>query len=769
MTAPIRPIAVIVFSLCLSLGWDVPRVLGQETDDAFGEGGDAPAAAAPAAAKPAAAAPSKDKKDSEEPPPPDEPAVQAILESMPKTAPDKLRAAQVLVDLNRPDLAKPLLKQLLTPPLKPAAAYALVRRFGSATFFKLASNQDLTPEGQQFADFILAAAEKYRDDPDRLTALAARLADKSQTQREDAMAALEDARGQAVGPLLHVLADPGKAVAHPAVRELLVRLEDDAVGPLMGVLESNDAALKVQVVDVLGQLGAKQAMDALYLPLLSAKSSTALRTAAARALLQIVGSLPTLGDAQTLLRRDLLDHLDRSRLAAAEPQATVEVWEWNVKRKQSEPLKYRASDAELALAARLGRDLYELDPTNLTNRRLYLTALLGAARYANGLDKPLPTTPGGAYAIAAAMGADAIDDFLGYALSANRPAAATAAAQILGDIGGPNLLERSGPALSPLAKAARGSDPRLRFSAVDAILKLKPTRAFAGSSAVPEALGFFAASSGVRRALVGYPNPEQAQVLVGFLAELGYECDAWTTSRRLFEMATTSPDYDFVLLHTALRHPPTEELVVQLRRDPRTASLPIGLIASSGDLPRARRLAERAGLATVFPRPHELEAVKFDVAALHALQERDVMLPEERQSRAAAALDWLAALSEKPQSLFDLRRQLPLVEIALYAPEHGAKAALVVGNLGTADGQHALVELAALATQPLPNRHAAAVAFSRSVDRYGLLLTQDQITTLYDRYNANAGEDPDTHAMLTSVLDTIDRKQAGGQVGGQRK
>jgi len=53
------------------------------------------------------------------------------------------------------------------------------------------------------------------------------------------------------------------------------------------------------------------------------------------------------------------------------------------------------------------------------------------------------------------------------------------------------------------------------MAALEAIVRLQPTQPFAGSSYVPQALGFFAASSGFRHALVAAPNLAEARELAG--------------------------------------------------------------------------------------------------------------------------------------------------------------------------------------------------------------------------------------------------------------
>jgi hypothetical protein len=67
------------------------------------------------------------------------------------------------------------------------------------------------------------------------------------------------------------------------------------------------------------------------------------------------------------------------------------------------------STAALATAARLSRDLYRLDPNDPTRRRLYLTTLLQAAKFRNGLDKPFNYLIDGRYRLSLWLLLSALD------------------------------------------------------------------------------------------------------------------------------------------------------------------------------------------------------------------------------------------------------------------------------------------------------------------------------------------------------------------------
>src|SRR5271154_1226545 len=67
----------------------------------------------------------------------EDPAVRSVLEDNPTTPAELVRAITVLADLDRAELAKPLLAQLLDLKLDPRALVALEAEFDSALFIKL--------------------------------------------------------------------------------------------------------------------------------------------------------------------------------------------------------------------------------------------------------------------------------------------------------------------------------------------------------------------------------------------------------------------------------------------------------------------------------------------------------------------------------------------------------------------------------------------------------------------------------------------------------
>jgi hypothetical protein len=199
-------------------------------------------------------------------------------------------------------------------------------------------------------------------------------------------------------------------------------------------------------------------------------------------------------------------------------------------------------------------------------------------------------------------------------------------------------------------------------------------------------------------------------------------------------------------------------LIQQLRRDPRTAALPIGLMARQDLFEQMERLTEFDPLGETFPRPHDLASVSL---AAHRLLDRsgaDLAMFDERTAHAVAALDHLARLAEQSEkySFYSLLRNESAVEQALNTTPLTDRAARVLGFFGTPSAQRLLAEFASQNARRLSERQAAAAAFDTAISKRGLLLARHEIQMQYDRYNQSKTLDGETQAVLGSLLDSIE-------------
>jgi hypothetical protein len=716
----------------------------------------------PATAKPEKKPDAKQPPAEPEVPPPEDAAVVAILATKPTTPAECILAAKRLVDLGHADVAKSLLKKVVAAKLTPQQLADLGEQFGSPMFLDWTSNKALLPEAKQLADAIVPAVKAKLEDSKRIAGLIAQLQDPVAEKRVEAMAGLQAAGQAAINPLVQVLADPVRTSEYTNVRTVLAGMGRSAREPLIAcaIQDSNSPGTRIQAILALRETNDFKAAIYLLAPCLSPKSDPAVREAAAETLKQWKGHVPTLPEAVGLLHNAAKDYFERRQPIESIVDGRVELCLWDLKHNYV-VRSVTPDDAARGLAALFASDAYALAPENRDIRLLCLAAALDLAAYAKGLDQPSLVDKDATDA-KEKYGVRTIEEVLTYAMAQDHPAAATAAAQLLGQIGKADELIYQGDKPAPLVLALQDPDRRLRMAALEAIVRLKPSKPFAGSSDVPKALAYFAASSGVRHALVGGSNLAEDRDLAGMLAAAKFQTDTATTGRQLLLLATSSPDFEVAWIDVAINHPEINLLMQELRRDPRTALLRVGLVARSGNFELAEQLAAHDPMAKAFARPHDEQAFRWQLDQLTALASREFVDFGVRQQQAAEALDLLAELSQTSSKLYDLRGIQDAVLVALYNPKLAVKAAAVLANLNSAECQRALADMASRFVQPLATRQAAASAFRQSVQKYGILLTTEEIGQQYQRYNESEKQDAATQKVLGLILDCLEVPTAKG-------
>lgn len=723
---------------------------GGQPADPFGMGRPAAKPRAPVA-KPKAGElpPIEDEKD---------PVVLTIRESNPATPSELMFAIETLADMDRPRETKFFIKKLID--LKPDqnVLAGLEGELGSAFFYRISRDEVLKPEGEQLGKAVLKAAYEASRDPARLRALIQQLSEPAFGARQRAIEGLRGVGAGAVAYFLEALADPNRANEHPQIRAAIVQLGRAMIEPLLGALETPDDGLRVQVMETLGQFKSRRVVKSLVGPYLFADSPPAVREAAGRAIVTIVGEAPTRYDVEQFLYRRAKQYYDGELTGRPDHENRVEMWRWDDKQKTSVPRRYPAADASRMMAARLARDLYKIAPENTDFRRFFLLTNLDFAKTEAGLDHPLPKGEGTIYDVAFDAGAEVVEDVLAFAMEHGHVVAAVAAAELLGDLGDVKLVQSDDGKPRPLVLALRHGDRRLRMTAATAIMKLDPKQPYAGSSYLLETFGYVIRTADSRRALIVHPRVEKAQSLIGILNQIGFEADPARSGREAFLLAAKNPDYEFVLVHDAINYPDANETIQMFRRDPRTSRLAIGLMVREHRVDWGKRFAERDPLVESFPQPHDPELMAIQVARLLELASRGLVGHEERMREATAALEYLTRLAEnrKDYAFYDLYRQQDAIQAAFFVPELSGKAARLMGLLGNAKAQLALVTLASQQARPLAERQAAAKGFEAAVERCGLLLKRDEILLQYERYNQSETLDAGTQQVLSDILDAIE-------------
>jgi len=688
-----------------------------------------------------------------------DPLIAAVAESKPTTPPQLMRAITALTRYGAHEEAKRYLRQLQASEPSEEVLLQLHKEFTSSPFFTLLRSKEMQPEGAEFANRVLGAATAAAQDADHLAALVKKLNDPSILTRSKALAGLKNAGRKSLAPMLAALADSSRAPEHHYIALAIVEMGVLMEEPMIGVLESRNEQLRTHAAFILGRMKSRGAIQYLVGPYIVPSYPKELRRAAGNALLEIMNVTPTKPAAVAYLHRRAVSYFEGETPSAPRADGTIIIWRWDQDLQLSVPVAYPAQDASLVVASKLARDLNELAPEEPEYRRLFLAAALEVEKRSTGLGQPLSLGQGGVYQTASSQGVEAIEDVLDYALKQNRTGAAIGAIQVLGEIGDEQLLASTGGQPRRLAQALRYGDDRVRFAAANAIMRFQPRREFPGSSQIPEVLTRAVRTQGIRRALIGYPSIRDAQTLSAYLQQIGFDSDFATTGEPLLLKAVTEPDYQVILLSDAISRPNIRSLVQQLRRDPRTAGIPIGIMGQVINLPRLRLMAEEDPLLEAFPRPFDVDSMASQTYRLLSLAERNLIEPGERIEQGRQALSHLNHILETPERypFFPLIPQEKNLISALAGQYFREEAAEALGLLGTPAAQLALVNVASENVAHVEERLAAAKALHTAVQRRGLLLTNPQITVQYDRYNQSEALSAETQSLLAYVLDIIEQ------------
>ena len=685
---------------------------------------------------------------------PDSPGVAAILATGPATSAEKVRAAKILAGFDRPDLAKRFLSEVLAANLDQDQLVSLHAQLGAPVFVELAGRPELAPEGKQLADAVLDAARTVRQDAARLAGLVDGLSDADAAKRRAAMQGLLEGGKASLPVLMGALADPARAGQRDMIRAALVRFGMSAAAPLVAALESPDANLRASAIQTLAGLPARQFMPFYLASALDPEEDPQVRTMATRALATLGIEVPSPADAAAMLLREARDYLAGRRNLREDLDGNVTFWTWDAATARPAAEQRPLDDARLALAARLAAGAHRVAPADDQVRLFYLVTTLESAARKAGLGQPLAIEADSPAGIAAAAGLKTVEQVLLHALENDMPGAAIAAVQILGERGDMLGVLMGDPAGTPLVKAVRHGDARVRFAALEAIVRLDPRAPFPGSASVTDAAVFFASSQGRRAALVAGPSTAESQRIAGYLAAIGFVVETARSGRELIDLALRSADYELALIDLGLERPAVDLFLQQLRHDNRTARLPVGILARDGELSRAERAAERDKLAAAFSRPHSQEVVAWQVGRVRALAGQRVEA-SQRLERAAKAMQWIADWSAGHE-VFHLPRQIDPVYQALFQPQLAEQAMAILANSQTPEAQKALIDLASRSTQPLERRKAAVEALWDNVGKGGVLLTSSEILLQYDRYNQGENLDEASRQVLAAILNCLE-------------
>ena len=678
-------------------------------------------------------------------------AIETIRELDPQTPIELLRAVETLLNIQRPDVAMQYLQKLIDQSPDDATLTRVTREIGPAFFIRLTREPGMGEAASVFARRVLEVTRSAVTDPRRIRRLIEQLQSTNPELRAMAVAGIIEAGSAAVGELLLILDAKRGSDEYRHLQFAMRALGRDAHGPLLGALHAPDDRIQAAAIRSLADLGVQTAIPFLCRPALLGNSPDV--QVAAQAALAQLGGQPAGSERSNAYLAKVARRLLRSGFPDGRKRS-IKVWSWDTKNRSPVSKEMAPKTAAAFFAAWLAMDLHQLEPNDREFQQLFITAQLAAAKRTGGLDVSIRKSQPAVFARLAQLPVPQFDAVLKSEVRRDETAA-MGAAEMLGHLGSEATLAGDGDR-SPLAEALLHGDPRVRFAAVEAIVRIDPLGPYAGAADFWRELGRFARTTGARRVLVVHSHSTEADNLAGMANGQGFTAAAVATHQAAMKLATASPDIEAILVSDTVEL--WTELLQQIRRDPRTSRIPVGFIARSQSLLRAEQLARSDRLTVAYPLPYDPETLAIVLQNTLNQESMSKIDAETRMAQGQQAIGWLADIvsNHGSYSFYDILDQEPTLIEALAVPEFAAQAVAALGALGTPTAQRTLVDLAGQTARPVELRQAATKAFHAATRRQGVQLTTKQVLAQYDRYNASETLDEATQQILGSILDSIE-------------
>jgi CheY-like chemotaxis protein len=668
----------------------------------------------------------------------------------PETPLELWELADYLVRTGQVQHAVPYLNKFMASQPDDATLLEIRDRYGAGSVLRLDDHPETRALAGPLSDMLAAAARRNATRAERIERFIAALT-RSRDEQAYAVERLREAGPYAVPFLVQALDRPN---IPPGDRALIAynlgRLDRSAVPALLAVLDSSDPRLAADAALALGAIG-----DVRAVPLLTYHAAPAARSPIARAARRAVADLtgrPFEKQPRSPVRV-LADEARRYHLHLVRfPGDRVVVWQWDEAEKLPVPREVSRSEAEAFFGQRLAHEALRLDPADRAAQVVLLSQALEKAVERAGFAALLQGDPTGTFTTALAAGPDVLGQVVRTALADGKMDLAAAAVTALGQVADRELAASGGARVNPLIEALSAPGRRVQFAAARALVLLEPRRPFAGSSRVVPILARFVSNEAAPRAVVIDGNAARGGQLVGFLRELGYDPRLAATGREGFLAAAERADVELILVDSHMTEGTWRLLdtLANLRSDARTAGIPLYIVGT---------LSQQAALdSTMVNYP----GVKFLVTPTSAtLLEQQLggrpadLTDAERSGYAQEAAVLLAQIASRPGSPFesDLVRAQDGLTIGLNVPTTSVAASSAMGDVPSAEAQRGLADVALDPSKDPRARLVAAAQLTRSLQRFGPLVTADQEARFVAALDQEA--DPALRAALSTIVGAL--------------
>jgi hypothetical protein len=720
------------------------------------------------------------------------PVVQALRSTRLNTPADQLDSIEKLLRYGALSDAQEIAEQLAKREMTPDEMAELHRQVGSGPLLMLVREKRLGEAASAFGQKVLDASSLIARDPTRLAEAANKYLSGDLAAKR--AAAKELARGgeASAAALLKI---PSTDANSTQIEKALADLGDAALAPLTAALHADAPPVRELAARALARMGNVQGNVVLLSAMHDERTSASTRAVIEEQLRKSAKTIPSREAALLRLRQEWDRAFDDLRPGVVALDTPTFEWIWSSEKKELVHQLMTVGQARRWKLARAGIAMLEVAPNDLEVGRLAAISIAEAAT-ADAPGYLLAESEPWARSMLEKLSIGSMEQGLAEGVQRQRIFALLGLLQAIAKVGDESLLIPTAGQPRIVTKLLGHAHPRVRAQAVETVLQLTPTTTFAGSSQLLEALRGFSQLRARPSVVVVDPKPSRAQKTGMLLRQAGWEAEVFLNEAELTRRVASLTDAQIVLVSEETTN--VMEFLQRIRREPKFALTPVGVMADVDNLPGADFVAGvmsrpkstalggvgmtletllPVGIQNAIDDPRQTKAwldldritrvvpyaLNEDVLArivlqLSQLQSDAPLSPDDQINLAIQSVRWMGyiASNDNLARIFDLGAVETEAVAALNHDLLAIDAATVVGFLGTAKCQEALVNLASQNQRELSVRKSAAEAFKAAVEKRGLLLTQGAIGLQYDRYNQSRDADEAIRTVLGSVLDAIE-------------
>ncbi|MHB1767347.1 MAG: HEAT repeat domain-containing protein [Phycisphaerae bacterium] len=538
----------------------------------------------------------------------------------------------------------------------------------------------------------------------------------------------------AVPFFIHFLNSPSHANYGPTIVQMMSDIGKSLLNPLVRQLATPSTPEKIQIVQVLGNIGYPQALPYLVQIANDKNTPPDLKKAARTAISKIdpTGRFNGLTAAELYLWLAEAYYHNEPSVAANHPNETTNpVWYYDKGLNDVVGVPVPTAIWKDIETMRACEAVLKLDPKNSAAISLWIAAdLRREVDLPAGAKDPTmkPSMPSAHY-YALAAGPRYLNPVLNIALSADNSPLVLKTLMALQQTGGVDGLVGAGKNPTPLIQALAYPDPAVRFEAASALARANPAKGFTGSSEVIPTLAEAIAQSTKPVVLLVDSDIQIRNEMKARLRADYHVIDAATVA----EAVTQSMGVPYIGMVIVPSGPAALQYQQYAATDYRLRSTPMLVMGSASDLPKLH--AEFVSEPTIGEIPVGATTSSIAQAYTEILTRlgSKPISSKESVGFALTAAHELELMAMNRSCLYDVNQAIPALKLALRSKHDSVVIAVAetLGQIRNPEAQRILAH-AALNSQSDPEgvRYAFYISLAQSARNLGNHLSSSQIDDL---------------------------------------